>query len=148
MLTLSRRINETIYLDETIAITLYDRLRFHALVAVLAPSETVVRLGDGTVAPVQLPTGEQFHLLTLRSHEAFRIDACTLRLRFGEGRFATGARHKQQLKVDIDAPQWMDICREEVLLRQSHRLGQRRAILRISPWMHGPSSATAHPLTA
>ncbi len=148
MLTLTRRTGETIYLGEDISVTVYERLRYHLLIAVIAPVHTRVRLGDARVRPVQLPGGEQFHLLTLLDHEEFQIDTCRLRFRFTPTVLAAGRNAKRQVKVDIDAPDWLDIVREEVALRQSQDVGRRQAMMRVSRWLHRANAVVANALMA
>ena len=148
MLTLTRRVGETICLGDDIAVTVYDRLRFHVLVAIVAPAGTKVRSGEADVAPALLPDGGHFYLLTLIDHECFRIDDSLIRVRFSHTQFFSAPKYKRQLKVDIDAPDWLTILREELCLDSSQSVGRRAATLRVADWLHRSNASTSRTLVA
>lgn len=136
MLTLNRRTGETIYLGDDTCITVYDRLRYHVMLGVLAPANACLQFGESHVRPAILPDGERFYLLTMLGQDLFWIDDIKVRIRFNPTYLGSVSLRMRQVKVDIDAPQSVDIYREEIYLRRLREAGRRLPVMSFSAWLH------------
>jgi sRNA-binding carbon storage regulator CsrA len=136
MLTLTRRTGETIYVGDDICVTVYDRLRYHVMIGVLAPANARVQFGEECLRPAILPDGERFYLLTALSQDAFWIDDVKVRVRFNPTYLGTASLRMRQVKIDIGAPQDVEIYREEIYLRRLQQAGKRLPAMSFSAWLH------------
>ncbi|MFZ2753114.1 MAG: carbon storage regulator [Lysobacteraceae bacterium] len=136
MLTLTRRTGETIYIGDDICVTVYDRLRYHVILGVLMPAGASLRFGESCMRPAILPGGERFCLLTLLSRDVFWIDDIQVGVRFNPTYLGTASFHMRQLKIDIGAPQHIEIYREEIYLRRLQEAGKRLPAMPFSAWLH------------
>lgn len=136
MLTLTRRTGETIYLGDDTCITVYDRLRYHVMIGVLAPAKAKLQFGEACLRPAILPDGERFYLLTMLSHDQFWIDDVKVGVRFNPTYLSAASLRMRQLKIDLDAPRSVEIYREEIYLRRLQDAGQRLPALPFSAWLH------------
>jgi sRNA-binding carbon storage regulator CsrA len=136
VLVLTRRTGETIYIGDDICITVYDRLRYHVILGVLMPANASLRMGETFLRPAILPDGERFYLLTLLSQDLFWIDAIKVRVRFNPTYLGTASLRMRQVKIDIGAPEHVDIYREEIYLRRLQNAGKRLPATPFSAWLH------------
>lgn len=136
MLTLTRRTGGTIYIGDDICVTVYDRLRYHAMIGVLAPANAKLRFGEESLRPAILPEGERFYLLTMLSQDSFWVDDIKVRVRFNPIYLSATSLRTRQIKIDIDAPRSIDIYREEIYLRRLRDAGKRLPTISFSAWLH------------
>ncbi len=144
MLTLTRRTGQTIYVGDDICITVYDRLRYHVMIGVLTPVNARIQFGEAYLRPAILPDGERFYLLTMLSQDAFWIDTVKVRVRFNPTYLSAASLRMRQVKIDIDAPQSVDIYREEIYLRRLQDAGKRLPAMPFSAWLHRANLAVSH----
>jgi sRNA-binding carbon storage regulator CsrA len=135
MLTLTRRTGETIYFGDDICITVYDRLRYHVMIGVLAPANARLQFGDTCLRPAILPDGERFYLLTLLSQDVFFIEYVRVKVRFNPTYLAAASLRTRQIKIDVHAPQAVEIYREEIYLRRLQEAGKRLPEMPFSAWL-------------
>lgn len=143
MLTLTRRTGETIYIGDNICVTVYDRLRYHVMIGVLAPANARLQFGEACLRPAILPDGGRWYLLTMLSQDVFWIDDTRLHVRFNPTYLGTASLHMRQIKISVDAPPTVDICREEIYLRRLEAAGKRLPPTPFSAWQ--PASMAAQP---
>lgn len=148
MLTLTRRVGESIYLGDDTCLTVYDRLRYHVLIGVLAPVGMPLQLGELVMRPAELPGGERFYLLTLLSQESFRVGPSWVGVRFKPTFLSSPSPSKRQLKVDVDAPQGLSIYREEIRMQRSQMLGQPRPAVPVWEWLRRANASVSSGLVA
>jgi sRNA-binding carbon storage regulator CsrA len=136
MLTLTRRVGQTIYIGDHTCLTVYDRLRYHVMVGVLTPANVSVRYGDTALRPAILPGGEPLYLLTLLSLDDFWVGDVKVRVRFNPTYLGVASLRMRQVKIDIGAPMSVDIYREEIYLRLLQEAGECVPALPFSAWLH------------
>ena len=144
MLTLSRRVGETIYIGDDICVTVYDRLRYHLILGVLMPANATLRYGNTRLRPAILPGGERCYLLTLLSLDDFWVEApgsvqaqaVRVRVRFNPTYLGASSLHMRQVKIDIGAPPSVAVHREEIYLRVLRDAGERPPAMPFSVWLH------------
>lgn len=136
MLTLNRRVGETIYIGDDICVTVYDRLRYHITLGVLMPANASLRYGETQLRPAILPGGERCYLLTMLSLDDFWMGDVQVRVRFNPTYLGASSLHLRQVKIDIGAPQSVAIHREEIYLRVLRDRGQRLPAMPFSAWLH------------
>lgn len=135
MLILSRRIGETVRIGEDIAVTVYDKLRYHVTMGVIAPSETQVFHGETRLRPATLPDGKRFYLISLLSQEMFRIDDAQVMVSFTPSYLGAGSLRKRQVRVGVIAPQSVAVHREEIYLRHLEEAGKRVPPTPFATWL-------------
>jgi carbon storage regulator CsrA len=114
MLVLNRRVGESIYIGDDVCVTVFDRLRDHTTIGVLAPPAMRLRIHDVQMRPKVLEGGAHFYLLTLVNGQGFVIGDADVRVKFkGSGITTLGARPKQ-VRVAIQAPAHIQVHREEI----------------------------------
>lgn len=145
MLTLTRRVGESIYIGDAICITVYDRLRYHATIAVLAPANAQVKFGDAIIRPAILPGGERFYLLTLLSGDEFTIGEIRISARFRPTLLNVKSPQRRQMKITVDAPKSTLVQREEVYLKRSSGTFSATPI---STWMYCANRAISSQISA
>ena len=134
MLILTRRIGETICIGDSICLTVYDRLCYHAMIGLLAPANARLTLGGSAIRPVVLPEGERFYLLTLQSQDAFVIGDARVQVSFKPSFDALGVLRKRQIRIGIDAPRSVIVDREEIRARRLADAGLKSPIS-FSHWL-------------
>ncbi len=135
MLILNRRVGETIRIGHDVSVTVYDKLRYHVTMGVIAPSEAQVFYGETRMRPATLPDGERFYLISLLSEERFRIDSAQLMVSFTPSYLRSGSLRKRQVRIGVDAPQSVAVHREEIYLRHLEDAGKRAPLTPISTWL-------------
>lgn len=135
MLILTRRIGETIYIGDSICLTVYDRLCYHAMIGVLAPASARLSVGGLAIRPVVLPEGERFYLLTLQSQDTFAIDDAQVFVSFKPSFDGLGLLRKRQLRIGIRAPRSVTVDREEIRARKLVDSGQKPPPISFSEWL-------------
>ena len=148
MLTLTRRIGETIYVGDDTCITVYDRLRYHVLLGVLAPVHADVRFGESSLRPAILPSGERFYLLTMLSQDAFEIDDVRVSIAFRPTFLNAASVRTRQLKISIEAPASVPIFREEIYMERLKEQGACRPLVPFSTWLHRANLAISGRMVA
>jgi sRNA-binding carbon storage regulator CsrA len=143
MLTLTRRFGETIYIGDDTCVTVYDRLRYHVMIGVLAPANARLQFGDSCLRPAILPDGERFYLLTMLSQDVFWIDDVRVRVRFNPTYLSTVSVRMRQVKIDIDAPQSVEVYREEIYLRRLQEAGKQLPAMPFSAWLRQANLAVS-----
>jgi len=135
MLILNRRIGETVRIGDDVAVTVYDKLRYHVTMGVIAPPEAQVFYGETRLRPATLPDGERFYLISLLSQEMFRIDDAQVMVSFTPSYLGTGSLRKRQVRVGVVAPQSVAVHREEIYLRNLESAGRRVPPTPFSSWL-------------
>lgn len=143
MLTLTRRFGETIYIGDDTCVTVYDRLRYHIMIGVLAPANARLQFGESCLRPAILPDGERFYLLTMLSQDVFWIDDAKVRVRFNPTYLSTTSLRMRQVKIDIDAAQSVDVYREEIYLRRLQEAGKQLPAMPFSAWLRQANLAVS-----
>lgn len=122
MLVLTRNIGQAIHIGDHIRLTLRDKTRLHAVVAVLAPAELPVQWDDRPLRPARLPQGGGMYLIPLLSGETFRVGDALVRVWFDakadDGPRATHQRYRA-VRFGVGAPRSTAVHRKEVLARIS-----------------------------
>ena len=144
MLTLTRRTGETIYIGDDTCVTVYDRLRYHVILGVLAPVNARLQFGEAYLRPAILPDGERFYLLTMVSQDVFWIDDTRVHVRFNPTYLGTASLRMRQIKISMDAPPAIDICREEIYLRRLQAAGKRLPPSPFSAWLHQANQSASN----
>ncbi|MBN8211525.1 MAG: carbon storage regulator [Xanthomonadales bacterium] len=135
MLTLTRRIGETIYIGGDTCVTVYDRLRYHVILGVLTPASTCVRFGETCLRPAILPGGERFYLSTMLNQDVLWLDDIRVQVRFNPTYLSTASLRTRQLKISVHAPQTVHVDREEIHLRKLRAAGKRLPTMPFSAWL-------------
>lgn len=135
MLTLTRRVGETIYIGDDICVTVYDKLRYHLMVGVLAPHGATLDFGGNSVRPVALPDGVGFYLLTLLNRDAFTVGEARVSVRFKPSFLGVATLRTQQVRVGIDAPRSIKVHREEIYVRKLLDAGGRPPPISVPDWL-------------
>ena len=135
MLTLTRRVGESIRIGQTTCITVYDRLRYHVLIGVLTAPQEGVRFGAEALRAAALPDGNHFYLLTLLSDECFEVGPARVGLRFRPTYLGTTRASGGQVKLDVAAPLEVPVDREEVFLRRNNFSSDVAGLVAFSRWM-------------
>lgn len=148
MLTLTRRVGETIYLGDDTCLTVYDRLRYHVLIGVLAPERMQVACNAHAVRPATLPGGERFYLLTLLSGDDFTVGDAQVLVRFRPTFLSAQSMQRRQMKVCIDAPPALHVLREEIYLERLAESGRRLPPAPFSSWLHRANRAVSMRMVA
>lgn len=145
MLTLTRRVGQSIYIDNAICITVYDRLRYHTTIAVLSPANAEIKLGGAIIRPAILAGGERFYLLTLLSGDDFTIDEVRIAVRFRPTLLSVQSLQKRQMKISIDAPKSRLVQREEVHFQKS---GKKTSAMSTATWLYCANRAVSSQISA
>lgn len=135
MLTLTRRVGETIYIGDDICVTVYDKLRYHLMMGVLAPPSATLDFGGSSVRPVALPDGVGFYLLTLLNRDAFTVGEARVSVRFKPSFLGVATLRAQQVRVGIAAPRSIEVHREEVYARKLLDSGRRCPVVSLPEWL-------------
>lgn len=143
MLILNRRVGETICIGDDVCVTVYDKLRYHVTMGVIAPPSAKLFYGDTCLRPAVLPDGERFYLISMLSTEAFRIDDVELKVSFSPSYLGAGPTRKRQVRVAIDAPPSVSVDREEIHLLRLDREGKRRPATPFSTWLRQANLAVS-----
>jgi carbon storage regulator CsrA len=143
MLILNRRVGETIRIGDDVCVTVYDKLRYHVTMGVIAPAEAQVFYGETRLRPATLPDGERFYLISLLSSEMFRIDDAEVMVSFTPSYLASGALRKRQVRLGVIAPQSVAVHREEIYLRNQERAGKRIPPTPFASWLRQANLAVS-----
>lgn len=143
MLTLTRRTGQTLYLGDDTCVTVYDRLRYHVMIGVLARPNAHLTYGAARLRPAILPDGGRWYLLTMLSQDAFWIDEIRVHVRFNPTYLGSVSLRKRQIKISVDAPPSVQVHREEVYLRRLQAEGKRLPPAPLSAWL--PAGTEAQP---
>jgi sRNA-binding carbon storage regulator CsrA len=135
MLTLTRRIGETIYIGDDTCVTVYDRLRYHVILGVLTPANASLRFGKTCLRPAILPGGGRFYLLTMLSQDVVWLDDVRVQVRFNPTYLSTASLRTRQLKISVHAPRTVHVDREEIHLRKLREAGKRLPPMPFSAWL-------------
>lgn len=135
MLILTRRTGETIYIGDDICLTVYDKLRYHIMLGVLAHASAELDFGGTSVRPVILPEGDRFYLLTLLSQDAFTIGEAHVRVWFQPSFLGSEALRARQIRVGITAPRSIEVNREEIYARKLLDAGRRSPSISPPEWL-------------
>jgi len=124
MLVLSRGIGDSIYIDDAISLTVYDKLRFHAVLAVVSKRTLCVRFNDAPLHPAQFPGGERFYLAALLAGQTLHIDQTAVTVVFDTGKLDSDDTPLTHVRLCLDAPKGIAIHREEIhrrILRENNQ---------------------------
>ena len=135
MLTLTRRVGESIRIGQTTCITVYDRLRYHVMLGVLTPPDQELRVGAEPVRAAVLPDGGSFRLLTLLSGEDFTLGEARIEVRFRPTYLGASSPLRRQIKICIAAPRDVLVLREELHQKQCAESGERLPSLPVADWL-------------
>lgn len=135
MLILTRRIGETIYIGDDICVTVYDKLRYHVTMGVIAPVNVSVLYGQARLRPAILPGGERFYLIPLLTMDGFKVGDSDVRVNFNPSYLGVGSPLKRQIRVGVAAPQSVTVLREEVYHRQLVSDGKRVPSISFATWL-------------
>lgn len=143
MLILNRRVGETIRIGDEICVTVYDKLRYHVTMGVIAPPSAQLFYGDTCLRPAILPDGERFYLISLLTSESFRIDDVELNVSFTPSYLGAGPTRKRQVRIAVAAPQSVAVHREEIYLRRLELAGKRCPPMPFSTWLRQANLAVS-----
>lgn len=135
MLTLTRRIGETIYIGDTICLTVYDKLCFHVMLGVLAPPTVPLFINGVRQRAAVLGDGAHFYLLTLLSQDVFTVGEAEVLVTFKPTYVGMAALRNRQVRIGVAAPRWIGVDREEVYARKLIESGQQPPNVTMSAWM-------------
>lgn len=137
MLKLTRRIGETIYIGDTVCLTVYDKLCYHVMLGVLAPPSIPVRLHGVPLRAAVLGDGAHFYLLTLLSQDHFTVGEAEVEVSFRNSYSGFLGLRNRLVKIGIEAPRWITVDREEVYVRKLLESGRQPPDVTMSEWMLG-----------
>ena len=143
MLILNRRVGETICIGDDVCVTVYDKLRYHVTMGVIAPPTANLFHGEARLRPAILPDGECFYLISLLTAEGFRIDDIELMVNFTPSYLGSGSIHKRQVRVGVVAPPSVAVHREEIYLRQLERAGKQCPPMPFATWLRQANLAVS-----
>jgi sRNA-binding carbon storage regulator CsrA len=143
MLILTRRVGETIYIGDDVCITVYDKLRYHVMIGVLAPANIELSFSDTCVRPAVLPDGERFYLLTLVSDDVFSVGEARVRVDFRPSFLGAGALRARQVRIGIAAPKQIDVHREEIYVRKLIACGKPPPPMPFCDWLRQANLAVS-----
>jgi carbon storage regulator CsrA len=143
MLVLNRRVGETIHIGDDVCVTVYDKLRYHVTIGVIAPTDAQVFYAETRMRPAVLPDGERFYLISLLTTETFRIDDVELRVSFTPSYLGMGPTRKKQVQLAIAAPKSVPVHREEIYLQHLDRAGKRRPAMSFAAWLRQANLAVS-----
>ena len=135
MLTLTRRVGESIRIGQTTCVTVYDRLRYHVMLGVLTPPDQNLRVGAESVRAAVLPDGSCFRLLTMLSGEDFTMGSARVEVRFRPTYLGASSPMRRQIKICIAAPRDVLVLREELYLKQCAESGERLPAMPVAKWL-------------
>ena len=148
MLTLTRRVGESIRIGPTTCVTVYDRLRYHVMIGVLTAPDAELRVGAEHVRAAVLPDGSHFRLLTLLSGEAFTLGSARIAVRFRTTYLGVSCPSRRQLKVDIHAPLDTLILREELHVKECARSREGLPPVPVADWLRKANQRISTAMTA
>lgn len=143
MLILNRRVGESIYIGDDICVTVYDKLRYHVTMGVIAPADARVFYGDTTLRPATLPDGERFYLISMLNAESVRINDVEFHVNFTPSYLGGGSLRKRQVRIGIAAPDSVSVNREEIHLRHLERDGKRHPSMSFASWLRQANLAVS-----
>ena len=135
MLILTRRIGETIYIGETICLTVYDKLCFHVMLGVLAPPNASLLINGVTQRAAVLGDGAHFYLLTLLSQDRFTVGEAEVHVAFKPTYLGMAALRNRQVRIGVEAPRSVNVDREEIYARKLIASGRQPPTVTMSAWM-------------
>lgn len=137
MLKLTRRIGETIYIGDTICVTVYDKLCYHVMLGVLAPPAVPLRMHGVPLRAAVLGDGAHFYLLTLLSQDRFTVGEAEVEVAFKNSYSGFLGSRNRLVKIGIQAPRWISVDREEIYVRKLLESGRQPPGVTMSEWMLG-----------
>ncbi len=143
MLTLTRRVGETICIGDDICVTVYDKLRYHIMLGVLAPHGATLDFGGSSVRPVALPDGVKFYLLTLLNQDDFTVGEARVSVRFKPSFLGVATLRAQQVRVGIAAPRSIEVHREEIYARKRLDTGGQLPPMSVPAWLRRANLAVS-----
>ncbi len=143
MLILNRRVGESIHIGDDVCVTVYDKLRYHVTMGVIAPVSAQLFYGETRLRPAILPDGEHFYLISLLTEEGFRIDDVELLINFTPSYLGSGSIRKRQVRVGVAAPPSVAVHREEIYLRQLKRAGKQCPPTPFATWLRQANLAVS-----
>lgn len=152
MLALNRRIGETLCIGDDISVTVYDMLRYHVTLGVVAPPTVPVALHGAPLQPAVLEDGSRFYLLSIVRRDAFCVGEVGIRVDFRHKFLHGGAMRARPVRFLIDAPRSVVVDREEVHLRKRAAAGDASSIVPSiaskSAWLHRANRAVSSRMAA
>ena len=115
MLTLTRRMGESLQIGENACLTLWARHGGQVLASVMVTAEIPVEI-DGVLAePSGLPHGLCWHMRWLRCGDRVRIGEAVVRVGDGGKRQAGDRGGQRQVRIAIEAPRSLAVVRADDL---------------------------------
>lgn len=143
MLILNRRVGESIYIGDDICVTVYDKMRYHVTMGVIAPAGARLFYGETGLRPAVLPDDKRFYLISLLTTDSFRIDDVELHVNFTPSYLRGGSLQKRQVRIGIAAPDSIAVNREEIHLRHLEREGKRLPPTSFATWLRQANLAVS-----
>jgi sRNA-binding carbon storage regulator CsrA len=143
MLALTRRIGESIYIDGDIGVTVYDLLRYHVTLGVVAPASVSLTLQGATLRPAVLDDGSCFYLLSMVNRDSFVVGEAEVSVAFQSTFLRSGSLRSRQVRLLISAPPSIVIDREEIHLRKRAAAGLALPVLPKCAWLHRANRAVS-----
>jgi sRNA-binding carbon storage regulator CsrA len=135
MLILTRRVGETIYIGDSICLTVYDKLCYHVMLGVLAPPSVPLIVNGVNMRGAALGDGTCFYLLTLLSQDRFEVGDADVSVSFKPTYLGFAALRNRQVRIGVVAPRSITVDREEIRLKKQIAAGKCPPQITMGEWM-------------
>lgn len=123
MLTLTRRMDESLLISETACLRVRDRRGDLVLISVLTACGVQVEIDGTPVEPAGTPHTLRWHLHWLLCGESLRIGDAVIHVGEAVKRQGSSRGGKRQIRIAIEAPRSLAIVRADDLRTALNRLG-------------------------
>jgi sRNA-binding carbon storage regulator CsrA len=153
MLVLNRRIGQSIYLDDSVCLTVFAAQRDRILIAVIAPAAARVHSTDAVVCSAihdaaVLDGDERPYLFALRNGQTLAIDASEIQVRFSSCALSTLRKGPGRVQLAVRAPAHVVVQREEIYAQRQSDNGRRATIASLAKRLQRANLSMARPRAA
>jgi sRNA-binding carbon storage regulator CsrA len=144
MLVFNRKVGQSIHLGDEVCLTVFDKLRYHVTLGIVAPATANVRLGAAEIRPAVLDDGAHFYMLSLLSGDAFSVDEVEIRVKFRSSGLSALGGGSNSVRIAIHAPAHIAVHRSEVYERFRSVDDRRASALAVANWLFEANKSVSH----